>query len=313
MKLFHEYHDTVLQKYTASMFVVVGCLFASCGSPTTQASDGSAPSPSPTSTSDATLVADAGVSGEVSTGSRAEERLCQNRLRAGEIEWARGQSSWQEANIVGLCYQASNANQRINCFEESIADGSTWQTAIRTCSPNAPSSVSSYVGLLLRTPLVSLGSQEDVASLSSQDRRTRALSCFQTAMDARVARLQQDFDEPRNLSRLCAAESQSGRCANTDLVVLNSVNFENRVTFDSKDYYSNPDLTVSCHRASLFSTTNVVSHACFEVMKSIEGRTGPARITLIEVRAEAERCASHYQSETRFIYSETDLITRYTR
>lgn len=64
----------------------------------------------------------------------SEEQRCMGMVD-GQVAWDRnGSRDWQPRNIAALCAGATNAEARISCFENRIAAGEAWDTAIPACA-----------------------------------------------------------------------------------------------------------------------------------------------------------------------------------
>lgn len=64
----------------------------------------------------------------------AEEERCKSMLD-GQVAWDQnGSTVWQPGNIAALCDGATDADARIACFEDRIAAGEGWSTAIAACA-----------------------------------------------------------------------------------------------------------------------------------------------------------------------------------
>ncbi len=68
------------------------------------------------------------------TGGGSEEERCMG-LVDGRVAYDRnGSKAWNPENIAALCAGAADADARIACFEDRIAAGEDWSTAIPACA-----------------------------------------------------------------------------------------------------------------------------------------------------------------------------------
>lgn len=64
----------------------------------------------------------------------SEEQRCMSMVD-GQVAWDQnGSTDWEHGNIAALCAGATDADARIACFENRIAAGEDWGTAIPACA-----------------------------------------------------------------------------------------------------------------------------------------------------------------------------------
>lgn len=68
------------------------------------------------------------------TSAPTQPGLCFNRVMRGGLDWGGG-TEWQWANAVDLCAGTEDAQERIQCFRDKIAEHSDWRAAISACNP----------------------------------------------------------------------------------------------------------------------------------------------------------------------------------
>lgn len=69
---------------------------------------------------------------------QSEEMRCRGMVD-GRVAWnQQGDTAWQPGNIEALCAGATDADERIACFEAGIASHGDWSRAIAECAGAAP-------------------------------------------------------------------------------------------------------------------------------------------------------------------------------
>lgn len=64
----------------------------------------------------------------------SEEERCRTMIDGQVAYDQQGSTSWNAGNIAALCAGATDAEARIACFENRIANGESWSTAIPACA-----------------------------------------------------------------------------------------------------------------------------------------------------------------------------------